>query len=236
MKRIDAIQQKLQELRSLDKGFAIFGSSRHEYRMKSPLTEEKITHIEQKHGITLSREYREILIHLGNGGAGCGYGLESFSLKHIDPPYVGTKHLLRNWDDPKTIDVDMVDTDEISGYVRLFNHGCGMETCLIVKGEEAGDMIFFDCDDRFEKLEQASLLDMYEKWLDDNLATLRRVQGKLDELPLQEVVDSEWELNNFSVKEMILSLIGGQPLRGGHSGRQLNVHLEKEYRKWKAKP
>ena len=69
--------------------------------------------------------------------------LEQLDLKKINPPYVGTKQLLRNWEDPKQIECDMVDIDEISGYIKLFDYGCGMEYCLIVKGEEKEDLIFF---------------------------------------------------------------------------------------------
>jgi len=233
MRRIINIKKKLEELRNLDKGFSVFGSSRHKYQLKPSLTEQEIIRIESEHEITLSKEYRAILKHLGNGGAGCGYGLESLSFNNINPPYIGSKELLRNWDDPEKIDFDMVDTDEVSGYVKLFDYGCGMETCLIVKGAETAGMIYFDCDGHFEKIKNNTILDSLENWLNHNLDILKRIEKKLDQLPLQEVIDSEWELDNFSIKEMILSLIDAQPLEGGHSGHELNAHLEKEYEKWK---
>ena len=91
----------------------------------------------------------------------------------------------------------MVDTDEISGYIKLFDFGCGMEYGLIVNGEEQGALIFFDCDGRFEKIEHKTLFDIYEAWIDNSLETLKRVQNKLEEMPLQDVIDSEWELKNF---------------------------------------
>lgn len=232
MRRINAIKKKIEELKKLDKAFSIFGASRHKYELKATLTEEEISQIESEHGITISKDYREVLKHLGNGGAGCGYGLESLSLKHINPPYIGTKELLRNWEDPENIEIEMVDTDEISGYVKLFDYGCGMETCLIVNGVEQGELIFFDCDERFEKIKNSTILDYYDNWLDHNISTLKKIEEKLQQLPLQKVIDSEWELENFSIKEMILSLIDADPLVGSHSGNAVNAHLEKEYEKW----
>lgn len=233
MERISVIKQKLEELKGLDKRFSIFGSSRHKYQLNPTLTEEEISKMEIENGIVISKEYRELLKQLGNGGAGCGYGLEPLTLKNINPPYIGTKELLRNWENPKTIDLDMVDLDEISGYIKLFDYGCGMETCLIVNGEEKEDLIFFDCDGRFEKIEKMSLLDIYENWLNESSSLLKRVDKKLNVMPLQEVIDSEWELKNFSIKGMILSLIDAEPLIGAHSGNQMKEHLEKEYKKWK---
>lgn len=233
MKRIEIIKEKLDELRILDKGFSIFGSGNHMYQLNSTLSEKEISQIESDNQIVLSAEYKEILRYLGNGDAGCGYGLERIDLKNINPPYIGTEALLRNWDDPQKIECDMVDLDEISGYIKLFDYGCGMEYCLIVNGEEKGDLIFFDCDGRFEKIENKNLFDTYEEWLDSSLSILKRVKQKLHELPLQEVIDSEWELKNFSVKGMILSVINAEPIRGSHSGNDLKIHLEKEYKKWK---
>ncbi len=235
MKRIETIKEKLDELRNLDKGFSIFGSSSHKYKFNKTLSEDEIDQIENDNQIVFSSQYKEILTNLGNGGAGCGYGLEKLNLNHINPPYIGTKELLRNWEDQSKIEEDMVDIDEISGYIKLFDHGCGMEYCLIINGEEKEEIIFFDCDGRFEKIKNKTLFDFYDEWLDESLKTLKRVKRKLEEMPLEEVVDSEWKLNNFSIKEIILSLINAKQISGGYSGNDMNNHLKKEYDKWKTK-
>jgi hypothetical protein len=232
MKRIEIIKKKLNELKNLDKRFSIFGSSRHKYQLNRTFSEREINEIENDNQIVLSKEYKEIFKILGNGGAGCGYGLEKLDLKNINPPYIGTKRLLRKWDDPKKIECDMVELDELSGYIKLFDYGCGMEHCLIVNGEEKEGLIFFDCDGRFEKVENKSIFDIYEEWLDTSLNTLKRVQNKLGGMPLQEVIDSEWELKNSSIKKMILSIMNAEPIKGSHSGNDMKNHLEKEYGKW----
>ncbi len=127
----------------------------------------------------------------------------------------------------------MVDLDEISGYIKLFDYGCGMETCLIVSGYELGDLIFFDCDGRFEKIKDKNVIDLYEDWLDESINILKRVEVKLNEMTLQDVIESEWKMNNFSIKKMILSLMDAKPLREGYSENNLNKHLEVEYKDWK---
>jgi len=219
MKRIESIKEKLHELKSLDKRFSIFGSSRHKYQLNETLSAGEITKIETDHNILLSEEYKVILQYLGNGGAGCGYGLEKMSLRHIDPPYIGTKKLLRNWHDPKEIETEMVDTDEISGYIKLFDYGCGMEYCLIVQGEEKGALIYFDCDERFEKLEQASLLDMYENWVTNSLSTILRVKEKLVKQTVEEVIQEEWASDNYFIHDMIYSILDvNAPVPKPHTG------------------
>lgn len=235
MDRIQIIENKLKGLRELDSGFSIFGSEQHKYKLNNVLSREQIHEIETDNSIFLADDFKEILACLGNGGAGCGYGLERLSLSKINPPYIGTRNLLRKWDDPNRIDCDMIDLNEISGYIKLFDYGCGMETCIIVKGEEKGELIFFDCDGRFEKIGNKNVLDIYEEWLDSSLSILKRVQTKLNELPLGEVIESEWNLKNFSIRRMILSIINADPIKPHHTGNELKDHVERQYEKWKEK-
>jgi hypothetical protein len=68
-------------------------------------------------------------------------------------------------------------------------------------------VIFFDCDERFEKLEQTSLLDMYENWVVGCLASLTSVKEKLIKNPVEAVIQEEWANNNFSIHEMIYSIM-----------------------------
>ncbi len=236
MERINIIKEKLEQLKELDKKFSIFGAGRHKYNLNPSLNGQSIIEIEKENGITISNEYRQILTQLGNGGAGCGYGLESLTLENINPPYIGTKQLLRNWDDSKRIDLDMVNLDEISGYIKLFDYGCGIETCIIVNGEEKEELIFFDCDGRFEKIESKTLLDIYENWLDESLSTLTRVKNKLKSMSnLQDVIDDEWGLKNFSIKGMIYSIIEAETMVNGATRDDLQEYLDGQFKKWKDK-
>lgn len=223
MKRIEIIKEKLNELKNLDKRFSIFGSSRHKYKLNRTLSENEINQIEKENQIVLSDDYKEIIKNLGNGGAGCGYGLEQMRLNKITPPYIGTKQLLRNWKNPKKIECDMVELDEISGYIKLFDYGCGMEYCLIVNGEEKGGLIFFDCDGRFEKKENQNLLDTYENWLDESLSTLNRVKIGLIKNTVEEVIREEQANKNSSIRRMIYSVM--------NIDKPKNPHHKNEYKK-----
>jgi hypothetical protein len=126
MKRIEVIKDKLNQLKNLDRRFSIFGSSRHKYEWNKTISREELLEIETKNKIVLSEEYKEVLQEMGNGGAGCGYGLAKMNLSKINPPYIGTKELLRNCENPDELEVEMVELDEISGYIKLFDYGCGM--------------------------------------------------------------------------------------------------------------
>jgi hypothetical protein len=232
MKRIEIIKGKLNQLKNLDKRFSTFGSSRHKYKFNRPLSEKEISQIETDNEIVLSDDYKELLKYLGNGGAGCGYGLEKLELKKINPPYIGTKKLLRNWEDPKKIECDMVELDEISGYIKLFDYGCGMEYCLIVNGEEKEDLIFFDCDGRFEKIENKSLFDTYENWLDESLTTMKRVKDKLIENTVEEVIKEEWANKNFSIRGMIYSIMDINVPEPKHHTEEYKDVMEKLRLNW----
>src|SRR5437868_5355597 len=76
--QLQRIKTKLKELKRLDKGFALFGSPRHQYQLNPTLSLEKIQQFEQTHYVKLPREYVQFLTELGNGGAGPFYGLEQF--------------------------------------------------------------------------------------------------------------------------------------------------------------
>jgi hypothetical protein len=198
------------------------------------LSPQEVLQIETKYGISLSEEYKVLLTQFGNGGTGPGYGLVPLSLKHIHPPYAGTDFLLRNWTDPGKLDIEMVDSDEISGYIKLFNYGCGSQTCLIVNGVETGSLIFFDSDECFYKLKHNSILQIYEQWLENELTLIKRVYNQIQELPLATVIDLEWKLENYFIKDIILSLINASPITGGHSRTEIDQHLKKEFAIWKS--
>src|SRR5262245_58003121 len=71
--RIHRILAKLEQARSEQRH--CFGSETHQFRLNPPLPEAEVTAFEAKHGIRLPEDYRQFLIHAGNGGAGPYYGL-----------------------------------------------------------------------------------------------------------------------------------------------------------------
>lgn len=234
MERIEIISRKLEELKNLDKRYSIFGSSRHKQKLGNRLREEEIIQIEKENRVVISADYKEILQRLGNGGAGCGYGLESLNLREIDPPYIGTDEILRDYQGIEG-QIGMVDISKVSGYIKLFDYGCGLETGLIVKGKEKGVLIRFDCDGRFGKIENKSLLDLYEDWLDESLMEMKRVEYKLKKLPITEVIKREWEEKNFSIRGMIYSLMDITAPKSQHNTNEYGEQMKKLHKKWLSK-
>jgi hypothetical protein len=76
------IREAVSALRMKDQAFKLFGANGHEYEFQSPCPENELVEFEQKHGITLPREYRGFLTEVGNGGAGPFYGV--FKLGEMD--------------------------------------------------------------------------------------------------------------------------------------------------------
>lgn len=58
---------------------------------------------------------------------------------------------------------------------------------------------------------------------EESLAIVKRIQQKLKGLPRQKVIDSEWQLKNFSIKHRTLSLVNVESIDS----------LDKGYNKWK---
>ncbi len=72
------IRMNLHKLRESSKSNKVFGSEKHRFCLHPTLSEGTIREFENNHRITLPSEYRSFLIHIGNGGAGPGYGLFKF--------------------------------------------------------------------------------------------------------------------------------------------------------------
>ncbi len=81
---MQAIKQKLNELKKLDKDFKIYGAKEHQYKLNPVLTEAEVAAFEQKHGGTLPDDYRWFLINIGNGGAGPYKGMSPLSVDYAD--------------------------------------------------------------------------------------------------------------------------------------------------------
>ena len=69
------IIRKLSLLRTRDSSLRVFGAVSHRYRMNEAAAPTAIAAFEREHRVQLPTEYRDFLLHCGNGGAGPYYGL-----------------------------------------------------------------------------------------------------------------------------------------------------------------
>jgi hypothetical protein len=79
---LTGIREGLRRLRESAALLNVFGSQAHGFLTHAPLSEETVREFEVHHCIALPRDYRDFLIHVGNGGAGPAYGL--FKLGEMD--------------------------------------------------------------------------------------------------------------------------------------------------------
>lgn len=201
-----SIEEKLKKLIELDKDFSIFGSESHEYIINSKLTEEEIQNFEAKNQLTLPSEYREYLKNIGNGGAGPFYGLleledndNNLTDLSMEFPYTYDKPL-KLVEVYETMD-EMGDENEeeqeqflneiyeksVRGIIFLAHEGCGMYSVLVVKGEEYGNVWYFDFANdagtyplTSEKTGKSmKFFEWMELWIDKSLACIEKEEEEL---------------------------------------------------------
>lgn len=164
--QLERIKTKLKELKRLDRGFSLFGSFKHQYRLNPTLSLYQIRQFEKTHGVKLPSDYVEFLSELGNGGAGPFYGLEPFedilfddldykrSNSLLDPskPFLHTepwnlefKPTLGDDENEEEYEKQRLAFDEVyyakeqmNGVIAICNYGCAVNLNLVVNGEEFG--------------------------------------------------------------------------------------------------
>lgn len=72
---IRSVVTMLERLRTLDRGYELFGAANHRYQLGPRADQETISVFEVEHGVRLPEDYRSFLTEVGNGGAGPCYGL-----------------------------------------------------------------------------------------------------------------------------------------------------------------
>jgi len=72
---VPKIVEELRFLREADHGRIVFGADSHGYELRTCLDLEKIVEFEERYSLRLPNDYREFVMHVGNGGAGPYYGI-----------------------------------------------------------------------------------------------------------------------------------------------------------------
>jgi hypothetical protein len=214
---VKSIKKNIFKIKQIDTNFSICGSKIYRYECDQTLTKEEINQIDNN--IYLLDDYKVLLMKLENGGVGSGLGMGKISLDEINPPVPGTTFLLRNCKNLKNIDGHMLNVDEISGF----------KFCLIASGTEKGDLIHYDYNGRFQKLD-LTLNTLYNDGEEDRLTTLKRVKQKLLNISLNKLKESKIQLINILPREMILSLINAKP--NNSNTTSIEEYLQKVYKTW----
>lgn len=177
--QIDRILEKLRQVRAQFPDD--LGAETHRYELNPPIKEQVLLDFEAEQGIRLPEEYRDFLLHAGNGGAGPYYGIAPFE-KTSD--ICGSVHDGNVEDDPslpcplyfrmkRTDDweSEFGGVDPYQGTLYLGSQGCAYSMLLIVTGEYRGRVVYIDEDGQTPFVTyEPDFLTWYERWLDELLA------------------------------------------------------------------
>jgi len=122
----DTLRDALAELAHLDPSLRRFGARHHRYQPGPPLSPARVAELEAAAGVALPDDYREHLLHVGDGGAGPYLGLMP-----LDHPI--QRALLADRGAP-TAD------DPWHGVVGLAHLGCNHVAFLVVDGPARGQV------------------------------------------------------------------------------------------------
>jgi len=188
--RLARIRDKLDQLRSSDRRYQVFGAENHRYRERSVLGDPEIERLEGVLGVALPEELRDFVKHVHSGGPGPGYkfgiNVDAASPDLAARPFpYGTlaaeEFLVRKETDrratlPLTSEADLDDDwPPRWGFVALTHLGCDIHAGIVVTGEQRG--MVWACADSGWLPEHAGrtqlgFLDWYEGWLDSSLRQL----------------------------------------------------------------
>ena len=180
------VRMKLDSKRESDLEFEAFGAYRHKYHLESLISEEEVRLVEERYSFQLPDDYRCFITEVGNGGAGPGYGLNSFNvnddeaLKWCSKPFIlmadhhpddDIDDLLDKLDaqDTKFCDSLMIAFQEnimFPGNLVLAEYGCGETRNLIVNGPCKGEVWAFDGTQNCIIRRKQSFMNWYMSWID----------------------------------------------------------------------
>ncbi len=187
MTPIERIREKLQTLQQegWEQYTEFFGVKHHRFLLNPCLSPAEIATFEEQHQITLPEEYRQFLLHIGNGGAGPFYGLDSlhqwdaFVAYFTDAPmptnFLSAQPLLTPAYHMQKEQWKVVrrayPRDAYRGCIALCLQGCTYYGLLMVSGEHAGRIVYVDGDPQPPYfVSPVGFLAWYEGWLDELLS------------------------------------------------------------------
>lgn len=130
--------------------------------LRPHLTEKSVSEFEATHSLGLPADYRAFLLEIGNGGPGPGYGMSELRAPFPQTDLAPQAPLL---------------SKEVNRLVQIAGLGCGMHWCLVVDGQDAGNVWYYDEDGFAPSEPRCGFLDWYEGWLMETLRLGRVAPG-----------------------------------------------------------
>lgn len=166
--QLERIETKIEQLKKLDKGFKLFGSLTHRYKLNPTISIEKVRQFETTHNLTLPLEYVNFITQIGNGGVGPFYGLEPFEnclftdldykrqddllnpsepFRHNEIWNLQFKPTVDETENEEQYEKELLSFDELyfdktqlNGVIAICNFGCAISLNLVVNGKEFGNI------------------------------------------------------------------------------------------------
>ncbi|PWJ37869.1 SMI1/KNR4 family protein [Sediminitomix flava] len=147
---IKSFINRLDRLREIDSSNSLFGSKRWKYGFKT-ISETEIQNFEKVNSISIPKEFRSFILEIGFGTA-----------ENYGAPFNGELTFCNDDDDEFPIS---------EGSIIIAEHGCGIASYLIVKGDYYGQVwvMLGDCS---TKLESKDYFEWYSNWLDSAIEKL----------------------------------------------------------------
>ncbi|MCI8599995.1 MAG: hypothetical protein HFE45_00145 [Oscillospiraceae bacterium] len=202
------IKKILARAQEIDPGCEAFGASKHRYQFRPPLAADFVRKAEGQYGFRLPEDYFRFITEVGDGGAGPGYGIDSFAdfLKPRDPLLMASfcQSLALPFEvrpmQPDEVEEYAITSPEnyaksperyfvytlpdedkpysTTGFLELGTHGCQWDFGLITAGGRFGQV--FDIDNEGScAFVAASFDEYYQLWL-DWLADERKLRAEVN--------------------------------------------------------
>lgn len=159
------LRDLIAEAGRVDAGRQVFGAGKHQYRLGPVLALEEIRRVETQRQMKFPEEYVFYLTQVGDGGAGPYYGLYPFEkvLAQVQNPYLGQifehtvttgttgeqwREYMRRCDElTESAEKDIqheYDCKLYSNMIPIGTQGCTYDNMLMLSGEDAGRILYFD--------------------------------------------------------------------------------------------
>jgi len=160
------IIRKLELIKEKDPNYLVFGAERWAYNLRE-VDIFQLGGLELNHGIELPKDFKDFIVNVGFG-AGPSYGVNPDLFLEVQ----GHDGL----DEEDLDEEDDFYTPLDDGYIVVAEHGCGVETVLIIDGKHKGE-IWQDHDFGVEQY-AANYTEWYTKWVNVILEILENEEGE----------------------------------------------------------